>query len=82
VPWLKEELAKDPDDHIKKYRVVFVEGKRVSWAVDTFNVQRRWRLRVIARYRRINERQRFDSCLDHLLTTLQQTATGGGLYLL
>jgi len=46
VPRLKEELAKDPDDHIKKYRVVFAKAK-VSWAVDkTFNVQRRWRLRV------------------------------------
>ena len=40
VPQLKDELAKDPDDPIKKYRVVFAEGKGVSWEVDkTFNAQ-------------------------------------------
>ena len=38
VPVLKDELAKDP---IKKYRVVFAEGKGVSWDVgNTFNAQR------------------------------------------
>ena len=38
---MKDELAKDPDDAIKKYRVVFAEGRGVSWDVDkTFNAQR------------------------------------------
>jgi len=66
VPRLKEELAKDPDD-TSRNTVVFVEGKGVSWAVDkTFNVQRRWRLRVSQWWAQenLNERQRFDSCLD------------------
>lgn len=40
LPELKDELAKDPTDSIKKYRVVFAEGKGVSWAtVVTFNAQ-------------------------------------------
>lgn len=38
---LKEELAKDPNNSIKKYRVVFAEGQGVSWEVGkTFNAQR------------------------------------------
>ncbi len=41
VPKLKEELAQDPDNDIKKYRVVFAEGKGVAWEVSkTFNAQR------------------------------------------
>ena len=41
VPELKDELAKDPNDVIKKYRVVFAEGKGVSWNINkTFNAQR------------------------------------------
>ena len=41
VPELKEELAKDPDNSIKKYRVVFAEGKGVAWDInETFNAQR------------------------------------------
>lgn len=40
VPELKSELEKDPDDPIKKYRVVFAEGRGVSWSLDrTFNDQ-------------------------------------------
>ncbi|MBB3570457.1 aromatic alcohol reductase [Rhizobium sp. BK491] len=31
VPQLKSELAQDPDNHIKKYRAVFAEGKGVAW---------------------------------------------------
>lgn len=31
VEMLKEELAKDPENGLKKYRVVFGEGKGVSW---------------------------------------------------
>jgi hypothetical protein len=35
VPFLKHELANDPGDAIKKYRVVFAEGKGVSWPLET-----------------------------------------------
>lgn len=31
VPQLKSELAQDPDNHVKKYRAVFAEGKGVAW---------------------------------------------------
>ncbi|SIO29685.1 NmrA-like family protein [Singulisphaera sp. GP187] len=38
---LKDELAKDPSNPIKKYRVVFAEGRGVSWEIGkTFNAQR------------------------------------------
>jgi NmrA-like family len=41
VPELKRELAKDPHDPIRKYRVVFAEGRGVSWDKRrTFNAQR------------------------------------------
>lgn len=41
VPALKDELAKDPNNPIKKYRVVFAEGRGVSWEIGkTFNAQR------------------------------------------
>ena len=40
VSQLKSELAQDPDNHIKKYRAVFAEGKGVAWPKrDSFNVQ-------------------------------------------
>lgn len=55
VSRLKEELAKDPDEHIKKYRVVFAEGKGVSWAVDkTFNVQREIEVTGVAQWAQEN----------------------------
>ncbi|WP_224153332.1 MULTISPECIES: aromatic alcohol reductase [unclassified Rhizobium] len=31
VPDLLSELARDPDNHIRKYRAVFAEGKGVAW---------------------------------------------------
>ena len=41
LPELKDELAKDPADAVKKYRVVFAEGKGVAWDMGkTFNAQR------------------------------------------
>jgi NmrA-like family len=41
VPKLKDDLANEPDSAIKKYRVVFAEGKGVAWEMDrTFNAQR------------------------------------------
>jgi hypothetical protein len=41
VESLKEELAKDPSNGMKKYRVVFAEGRGVAWDQDvTFNEKR------------------------------------------
>ena len=41
VNHLKSELASDPDNGLKKYRVVFAEGKGVAWdEADTFNRKR------------------------------------------
>lgn len=41
LPELRDELAKDPDDSMKKYRVAFAEGRGVSWSVDgSFNAER------------------------------------------
>ena len=38
VPELEAELARDPENAIKKYRVVFAQGRGVSWSLDgTFN---------------------------------------------
>ncbi|KAH8803189.1 putative isoflavone oxidoreductase [Xylogone sp. PMI_703] len=40
VEQLKEELRADPENHLRKYRVVFAEGKGVSWDVEkSFNKQ-------------------------------------------
>lgn len=40
VPHLKDELARDPDNALKKYRVVFAQGRGVSWdAGQTFNAE-------------------------------------------
>lgn len=41
VPQLKRELATEPDDSLRKYRVVFAEGAGVSWhKAHTFNAQK------------------------------------------
>ena len=41
VQRLQEELAEDPDNGMKKYRVVFAQGKGVAWDIDTtFNARR------------------------------------------
>lgn len=41
VEQLKEELKENPEDGMRKYRVVFAEGVGVSWEKEkTFNVQR------------------------------------------
>ncbi len=55
VPVLKDELAKDPNDPIKKYRVVFAEGRGVSWEVGkTFNAQRGIEVLDVERWAREN----------------------------
>ena len=41
VPLLEAELARDPDDALKKYRAVFAAGRGVAWDMSTtFNAQR------------------------------------------
>ncbi|MCO7519070.1 MULTISPECIES: aromatic alcohol reductase [unclassified Pseudomonas] len=41
VPFLMDELRKDPTHHIKKYRAVFAQGRGVAWPkAGTFNEQR------------------------------------------
>ena len=41
VPMLKEQLANEPESALRKYRVVFAEGKGVAWPMNTtFNAQR------------------------------------------
>lgn len=41
VQRLQEELAEDPDNGMKKYRVVFAQGRGVAWDIDkTFNARR------------------------------------------
>ena len=53
VPRLKAELARDPDDAIKKYRVVFAESRGVAWNPDqTFNAQRGIRVVGVERWLR------------------------------
>ncbi|MDF3980445.1 aromatic alcohol reductase [Luteibacter sp. PPL554] len=40
VPYLLDELRKDPTHHIKKYRAVFAQGRGVAWPKNgTFNEQ-------------------------------------------
>lgn len=40
VPYLLDELKKDPSHHIKKYRAVFAQGKGVAWPKEgTFNAR-------------------------------------------
>lgn len=42
LPELKNDLMKDPDSAIKKYRLVFATGKGMSWDMDkTFNAQQK-----------------------------------------
>lgn len=55
VPELKAELAKAPDNAIKKYRVVFAEGRGVAWDKNrTFNAQRGIEVVDVQRWAREN----------------------------
>lgn len=52
---LSEELAKDPGNGLKKYRVVFAEGRGVAWSEEkTFNRGRNLRLRGVEDWVREN----------------------------
>jgi hypothetical protein len=67
VSELQNELAKDPDDSLKKYRVVFAQGKGVSWDINkTFNAQRGIRVVSAEQWARENLR-------EALLTTSGET---------
>jgi hypothetical protein len=55
VPFLKDELASEPSDHLRKYRVVFAEGRGVSWdPAATFNAQQKVGVTDVERWVREN----------------------------
>jgi NmrA-like family len=55
VPELKADLARDPGNSIKKYRVVFAEGRGVSWAMDrAFNAEREIKVSDVEQWARAN----------------------------
>ncbi len=57
LPTLKGELAADPANPLKKYRVVFGEGRGVSWGLDrTFNGQRGIEVMDVEQWARANLR--------------------------
>ncbi|KAF2812669.1 NAD(P)-binding protein [Mytilinidion resinicola] len=45
VEFLKEELGREPESVMRKYRIVFAEGKGVSWGEEE-TVNRRWGMEV------------------------------------
>jgi len=54
VPMLGAELAKQPDDQLSKYRLVFAQGKGVAWdKASTFNAEQNIELVTLERW--INE---------------------------
>ncbi len=58
VSELQNELAKDPDDSLRKYRVVFAQGKGVSWDINkTFNAQRGISVMNVEQWARENLRE-------------------------
>ncbi len=55
VPMLRDALARDPDDPLTKYRLVFAEGRGVAWDVGrTFNAQHRIAVTDVERWAREN----------------------------
>lgn len=55
VEMLKGELAQDPGNGMKKYRVVFAEGKGVAWSEDeTFNKERGLKMQGVEEWVRRN----------------------------
>ncbi len=55
VDFLRTQLAEDPDNGLKKYQVVFAEGRGVSWDVDkSFNVQRHLKLMNVEEWAKAN----------------------------
>ncbi len=59
VAYLTNELLKEPDDHIKKYRVVFAKGKGVAWDMcKTYNWRKRIELTSVEGWASVNLIQR------------------------
>lgn len=55
VPYLMEELRKDPTHHIKKYRAVFAQGRGVAWPkAGTFNEQQSIQVTTAEEWARAN----------------------------
>lgn len=55
VPYLMDELRKDPTHHIKKYRAVFAQGRGVAWPkVGTFNEQQSMPVTTAEQWARAN----------------------------
>lgn len=55
VDSLKVDLAKDPENGLKKYRIVFAEGRGVAWdEAKTFNYQRGLKLQGVEEWVREN----------------------------
>lgn len=55
VPELKRQLAEEPHDPLRKYRVVFAEGRGVAWDKNrTFNAQRSIPVRGLEEWMRKN----------------------------
>ena len=55
VDHLKEELQQDPENGMRKYRVVFAEGKGVSWDMErTFNYDRGMKMTGVEEWAREN----------------------------
>ena len=51
LPHLKENLAKDAENGIKRYRVVFAEGKGVAWdKSQTLNAKRHLQLKSVKQW--------------------------------
>ncbi len=66
VPRLKDELAEEPGDAIRKYRVVFAEGKSVAWGCRATHSMRNGALKSLgskAGYGRTFDRRRRVSSL-------------------
>jgi hypothetical protein len=56
VPYLKDTLREDPDNGIKKYRVVFAEGKGVAWGKEkTLNEKKGIALQTVDQWLRANK---------------------------
>lgn len=55
VPYLMDELEKDPTHHIKKYRAVFAQGRGVAWPkAGTFNQQQAIHVTTAEQWARAN----------------------------
>ncbi|WP_054895628.1 MULTISPECIES: aromatic alcohol reductase [unclassified Pseudomonas] len=55
VPYLMDELEKDPTHHIKKYRAVFAQGRGMAWPkAGTFNEQQAINVTTAEQWARAN----------------------------